>query len=232
MKRALTLLSLTLALGPMAQAQQLQINGQRVPGSLLTLNGQRYVPLSALLAAGFQVSTAGGLVSISSGKGGAVGGANPLAAQSGCLNQTLSNGVWQVKFSNLRFVQGPGNHDYDPYWAIDIEAHNTTSTAIQGFLGGLNTSNLFWVGADGNTWSGGGYGDDNSNGQKVTFNNFPPGGVYRGELTQHQANVSGGASKNRPPVKLLWQIDASKVNMKLPWSGKDASFRVDLTCSK
>lgn len=229
MKPVLALLSLTLAAALTAQAQQLQINGQRVPGNLLTLNGQRYVPLSALLAAGFQVSTAGGVTSITAGAGKvAAGGANPLAAQSGCLNQTLSDGVWSVRFSNLRLVSNDPKNYNAPYWALDVRVGNLTKETGDPYFYGLSPSALTWVGSDGNTWQGIGS-VDGKNVNDLQFFKFLPGQSYSGQMS---VQPKEGARQDRPPVKLVWPVDTQHNMAKVPWSSKDPSFRVDLTCSK
>ena len=215
---------------------QLSINGHPA-GKALIVGDQTYIPLSVLKAAGMQISVSGDQVSLifagaqASGpvSGNTVGGANQAAAQGGCLNQTLSNGVWQLKFSNLHFVPNDPKEYNESYWTLDVRISNLTHQVIeQAFLGGLNASNITWVGADGNTLASHG-GVDGDTGQKITFRQFLPGQPFTGPVT---INTDPPVTKDKPPVKLVWLFDPSKVNMKLPWSGKDASFRVDLTCSK
>ena len=229
----LTLVSLALPTSSLAAGNpQLTINGHAA-GKALIVGDQTYIPLSALKAAGVKVSVSGDQVSLSltgaAPVAAAAGGANQAAAQAGCLNQTLSNGVWQLKFSNLHFVANDPKEYNESYWTLDARISNLTNQVIdQAFLGGLNASNITWVGADGNTLASHG-GVDGDTGQKITFRQFLPGQPFTGPVT---INTDPPVTQDKPPVKLVWLFDPSKVNMKLPWSGKDASFRVDLTCSK
>ncbi|GAA4020884.1 hypothetical protein GCM10022631_38460 [Deinococcus rubellus] len=235
----LTFFSLTLSVPALAAGNPaLKINGHAA-GSALMVGDQLYVPLSALKAAGVQVSLGGGQVSLnlpgaasaSSSSNSVVGGANQMAAQSGCLNQTLSNGGWSVKFSNLHFVAQDPKEYNQSYWALDVRISNLTNQVIeQAFLGGLNAKNITWVGADGNTLASTG-GVDGDMGQALTFRRYLPGQPYTGLVT---INTNPPVTKDKPPVKLVWQFDPSEVasNMKMPWSSKDPSFRVNLTCSK
>ena len=237
MKRRLSCLWLALASSSVTGAlaagnPALKINGQAA-GSALMVGNQLYIPLSALKAAGVQVSLGGTQVRLTLPVGApasaAVGGANQAAAQAGCLNQTFSNGVWSIKFSTLRFVPADPKTSAPPYWALDVRVSNLTQTVMDpAFLGGLNTDNLTWVGADGNTLKSSG-GVDTSSRQAITFRRFLPGQPFTGPLT---ITTYPPVTKDQPPVKLVWLFDPSKLSMKLPWSGKDASFRVDLTCSK
>ena len=149
MNRLVICLSLTLATSSLTGAlaagnPALKINGQAA-GSALRVGDQLYIPLSALKAAGVQVSLSSTQVSLtlagSTQVSGAVGGANPAAAQAGCLNQTLSNGVWSLKFSNLHFVPADPKTSAPPYWALDARVSNLTQTVMDpAFLGGLNAT--------------------------------------------------------------------------------------------
>jgi hypothetical protein len=177
-RRGLGLAALLTASALAAGVTRILVNGRVVPGTVVTVGGQTYVPISALTAAGFQVSTASDTLSItgpqaSAGQGtpGTVaGGSQQITALSGCLNQTLFNGVWRIKFSNLRVIQDDGT----ARWAVDLEARNGTAKAMTGADGLLfaDEQHLAFITADGTpmSWSI----TDSLNGQKVTYSQFQP----------------------------------------------------------
>lgn len=232
-KAALTLgaAALTAAL---AAESQIQVNGRVVPGSAVVLNGQTYVPVSALTAAGFRVNTAGGVLSIRTAPPGPAavgtvpGGSQPLTALEGCLGQTLFNGVWRVKVSNLRLVpEGSLNR-----WHLDLEVRNGTARTMTGADGLLmaDSRHLAFLAADGTPMNWGI--TDELNGQKFTFTSLPPSGVWRGTLTNVDGNAAGAG---RRPVKLLWRVtlaEGGDFARGLPWGVKDPSFRIDLNCTR
>ena len=227
---ALSLLALGLLSSGLAQNLRLTING-RPAGSAITLNGQAYVPVSALKAAGVRVTQGAGVLSLvlpGAGQvGGTAGGANQVAALSGCLGQTFFNGVWRVTLSNLRLSPDAD----DPKWLISVEVRNATKNSLQPTFGGLDPDgeHLSFLSSDGTPLEWGTY--DSLAGQKLGFATLPPGGVWKGTLSVHDPE---GASEDRPPTKLLWQIKPAELptSAKLPWNVKDPSLRVDLTCQK
>ena len=218
--------SATLALAAQA-GYRLLVGGQAV-GSSVTVNGQTYVPLSALKALGVSATTSGRSMTLALGATLAVGGANPLAAQSGCLNQSLADGVWQVRFSHLHLVADDPKNDNAPYWALDVKVSNLTKETGDPYFYGLSPSALTWVGADGNTWQSVGS-VDGKNVAALQFFRFLPGQSYTGQLS---IQPKEGVSQDKPPVKLVWPVSTKNNMAKVPWSSQDPSFRVDLTCSK
>ena len=68
-RRTLGLGLLLTATALAAGAIRISINGRVVPGTVVNIGGQNYVPVSALSAAGFKVSTAGGTLSITTAAG-------------------------------------------------------------------------------------------------------------------------------------------------------------------
>ncbi|THF87703.1 hypothetical protein E7T09_00175 [Deinococcus sp. KSM4-11] len=233
-RRTLGLGLLLTATALAAGAIRISINGRVVPGTVVNIGGQNYVPVSALSAAGFKVSTAGGTLSITTtagmaaaGNGTVAGGSQQLTALSGCLNQTLFNGVWRVKFSNLRLVP----EDNSGRWTLDLEVRNGTSKMMTGADGMLmaDSTHMAFLAADGTPMNWGT--TDELNGQKFTFSQLPPSGVWRGVVTTIDGN---NASAGRPPTKLLWRVAPSEGGdfaKALPWGVKDPSFRIDLTCT-
>ncbi len=216
-----------------AQTLKLTIDG-RPAGNTVSINGQTFVPVSALRAAGVGVTQQGGTLNLTlrgappAGQvGGTTGGANQVAALSGCLGQTFFNGVWRVRLSDLRLNADPS----DPKWTVHAEVRNATGTTLQPIFGGLNPddAHLSVLSADGTplTWSTG----DLLAGQKLAYASLPPGGVWKGTLSVHDPD---GPSEDRAPSKLLWQIKPGELptSAKLPWNVRDPSLRVDLTCER
>lgn len=213
-----------------ASALTITINGKPVPGQTITVGGKTYVPLDALKAGGLTGTVGGGNLALDTGAS-AAGGSNQVTALQGCLNQTLFNGVWRVKFGNLRLATVDGTLK----WNIDAQISNGTNQTLSGLDGALfaDDAHLSWVLADGSPMSWGT--SDALNGQKFTFLNLPPAGVWKGTLTNVDFS-NQPASEARRPTKLLWQINnttegSSSLRSKLPWA-KNPSFRIDLTCTK
>src|SRR5579871_596051 len=73
----------------------LLINGKSNPTALIEQNGELYVSLSALKAAGAQVTHAGDLISLQFLP--YQGGANQADAVEGGMNAWLNNGIWRVR---------------------------------------------------------------------------------------------------------------------------------------
>lgn len=212
-----------------ASALTITINGKPVPGKTITVGGKTYLPLDALTAGGISSSVSGGNLALSTGAG-AAGGSNQVTALQGCLNQTLFNGVWRVKVSNLRLAPADGSLR----WIVDAQISNGTNQTMSGADGAFfaDDAHLSWVQADGTPLAWGT--TDTLAGQKFTFQNLPPAGVWKGTLT----NIDFGntPAEARKPTKLLWQINpategSTSLRSKLPWA-KNPSFRIDLTCTK
>ncbi|GGM17392.1 hypothetical protein [Deinococcus aerophilus] len=208
------------------------MNGRTVPGTTLSSGGQEYVPVSALKAAGFRVSTAGGVLSIANpamaapqaGQEPVAGGANQITVLEGCLGQTLFNRVWRVKFSNLRFTDEDGAQ-----WKIDLEMRNATKDMLGGGDSAqvADSLHLSYLYADGTplAWNI----SDTLAGQKFTYQQLPPAGVWRSTLSVADGGQASAAHK---PTKLVWLVKPSETGVKLPWGTRDPSFRIDLTCNK
>lgn len=217
---------LWLALPTLALAEsgpRLVINGAGVPGTTVSVGGKTYVPLDALRAAGARISSAGGVLSITLGP--PAGGANPLAATQGCLGQTLFNGVWRLKVSELQLL----SDDNNPRWAINVEVRNGANKTLQPVFAGLRADedHVHLILPDG-TPAQMNVGDTLA-GQKLSFASLPPGGVWRGQLSFHDQN---GADPARRPNKLLFEVRPEDNSSKVNFSVKDPSFRIDLTCQK
>jgi len=231
-KLAIALL-LTLALAYAAQtAYKLVINGKSVSAQAIVVNGQTYVPLAALKAAGVQSSLASGTLSLtlpgSSQASGATtdaaGGANQLSALEGCIGQTLFNGVWRFRVTKLE----RSDIDGKPGWLVSVEMRNAVPKPLSPSSAGFSNTNesYSFATADGNTgvWK-----------TYYVLNDFVAKDIPQGGMFTYQFKVfpDPGATPDQlqnPPTKFILRIDAKRSDAK--YTVPDPSFRIDLTCTK
>ncbi len=215
----------------------LVINGEVSSAKAIVVNNQTYVPISALKSLGILVSSKGTTVSLSSAKtpvlsGGSAnsgssgaGGANQKNSVEGCLGEQLFNGIWRLRVAKLEaFVEGSRN-GYD----LTLELRNGVGNTITGTATGISPSddgkNL--VLADGQTLA---FSNDSaSNWVDTAYKSIPQGALNKAVLRYYMPE--GTAEK---PIKFLFEINASKLDkdLKLSYTVKDPSFRVNLTCQK
>jgi hypothetical protein len=212
----------------------LVINGEVSSAKAIVVNNQTYVPISALKNLGIVVSSKGNTVSLSSAKvsvpssdsgNSGAGGANQKNSVEGCLGEQLFNGIWRLRVAKLEaFVDGSQN-GYD----LTLELRNGVSKTITAVNTGISPSddgkNL--VLADGQTLA---FSNDTaSNWVDTAFKSIPQGALNKAVLRYYMPE--GTTEK---PVKFLFEIDASKLDkdLKLSYTVKDPSFRVNLTCQK
>lgn len=215
MKRLfLGVLATTLLITSNTLALTVKADGKPI-GTTISQNGKTYVSLDSLKAAGIPFTVQGSDLIL-----GTAGGQNQIPALSGCLGETLFNGVWRLKVLAVR----PATLRNKPGWEIDLEIRNATSQPLNlygsGFstpTGGLtlkaatsdNTTMTVWRGLD-------------------QFKKVIPGGPYAftAQFLPDEAHA------NEPLTKLLLTRDNTAEGAKLPFTTKNPSFRVDLTCQK
>ncbi len=188
------------------------LNGKPVPGSAVNQSGKIYLSAEVLKAAGITVVVSGTQILLTQQ---AAGGADPLAAVTGCLNQQLFNGIWRFKVLSV-------GADADA-WHLKVEVRNgTAQTGISMIGTGLPFNNNF------NLQLGGG---------KVLAANSGAPDLRDKSFLQAEAFVTtldfdkNGAAGS--PVKLVVALDpAGTLNTGVKYSVKDPTFRVDLTCQK
>ncbi len=236
-----TLFLATLALSAVAyaatQSLTLVLNGQVSSKKAISVSGETYVPLSALSSLGIKVSSAGGVVSLTgasiatagtgnSGSSGA-GGANQKNSVEGCLNEFLFNGIWRLRVTKVEVVA-----DSSPSYAVTVEIRNGTTKTLKLVDGGIDVGQAIALSfADGNSLAYS-YGTDwvdkayapilQGSGTVFTFKISPES---RTTLEEAKANM---------PKKFLFEVNPEKLkkDLKLGFTAKDPSFRVDLTCKK
>lgn len=191
--------------------------GDKTIGTTVSQGGKTYISVEILRAAGLSVTVQGNDLIL--GLPAAAGGQNQVAALSGCVGQTLFNGVWRFKVLDIKAATVLGK----PGWEVSAEIRNATPTALSLYDAGFTTSSggsALYLADDtaGTTAASGPY--DN-------FKKVVPAGAYN--ITAQFSSTA--ATAGRPPTKLLF-LRESSLGSRLPYNTKDPSFRVDLTCTK
>lgn len=189
------------------------ING-RAAANAISVNGTTYVPVAALKAAGLNVTVTGGRVDLNL----PAGGQNQVAAVSGCLGETLFNGVWRFRVTDVKAV--PHTYANRPGFEITAELRNATGQSLDLTGTGFGITNVNLAFADGTT---------------TTVESVAPN---RDGWDHNRAVMPAGAYVMRAqvpgsgtPTKLVY-LRAGNVKAGLPWNTPDPAFRVDLTCRK
>lgn len=212
---------------------KLVINGKNVSGQAIVVNGQTYVPLAALKAAGVQSNLATGTLSLTlpgasqamAGNTNAAGGANQLNALEGCIGQTLFNGVWRFKVTKLE----QGDIDGRPGWLMNVEMRNGVTKPLSPYSSGFSNTNdsYSFATADGNTgvWK-----------TYYILNDFvakdvPQGGMFTYQFKIFPDPAATEDQLKNPPTKFILRIDPKRLGFK-EYTVPDPSFRIDLTCNK
>ncbi len=191
------------------------ING-RAAANAISVNGTTYVPVAALKAAGLNVTVTGGRVDLNLPAG--AGGQNQVAAVSGCLGETLFNGVWRFRVTDVRAV--PSTYNSRPGFEITAEVRNATGQSLDLTGTGFGLTNVNLAFADGTTTT---VESVAPNREGWDHNRaVMPAGAYT-----MKAQVPGSGA----PTKLVY-LRAGNVKAGLPWNTPDPAFRVDLTCRK
>jgi hypothetical protein len=164
---------------------------------------------------------------------GAEGGSAQVAAQPGCMNEWLFNGVWRVRVTNVAFhpaTDGANGWDVTMQWA-----NGTNYSGISP--GDTLKQTLVLALANGDTLSADDSTRGNMNQQQLDFHTFPASGQF----TYTQMFLSGPPlDQNNKPAKLLVTFDVAKYKKNTAggtakfWTQKTPAYnyRIDLTCSK
>ena len=216
----------TLALTPAAAAQSysLVVNGQPAPAKAIVVNGQTYVPLSALNALGIPSSLNGSTLTLGTGAAPATspGGTNQRASLEGCINDTLFNGVWRMTVKSVTPISRYNGQNKG--YALNVEWKNGTKTTADAQNSGVKTFQL--VLQDGSTL-------ESENVQDLTFKKLAQGAGNT--FTLHFYADSAQSKQLTPADKLLVEIDPSvpsATGLKVAYTTPTPSFRVRLGCHK
>jgi hypothetical protein len=219
-----SLLVLCLTIGYAANtAYRLVINGKNVAGQAIVVNGQTYVPLSALKAAGVQSNLSSGTLSLTlPGASAAAGGANQLSALQGCIGQTLFNGIWRVRATKLEPIEMNGQKGY----GVTVEWRNATHHSLT-----LAATNVRY-----------GEGDIAlalDNGSTVNMYRYDYGWVGDAipQAAPYTHQIQFFTDSPAKPSKLILRIepiakDSRAVPPDVRYTVPDPSFRIDLTCTQ
>jgi hypothetical protein len=228
--RVPVLAALVLISAAAAQSYLLVVNGQPTPTKAITVNGQTYVPLSALRLLGVQSSLKGSTLTLGAQPAPTPGGANQKASLEGCIGETLFNGVWRL---TVRKVEPIGaDVGLGPGWGVMAELRNGTTTKTSLLDTGLTSIDL--VGPDGNTFVF----EERTAEEPFLYKTVTQAGGVTYQLRFHVQDARAEAASVPRPSKLTVQIDPKRLTAGYLIAGKVAyttptpSFRVKLDCQK
>jgi hypothetical protein len=215
------------------------VNGQVASKSAVVMNGETYVPLSALKLLGVTGTVKGNTMTLALGSAPAPtrtpsGGANQLAALEGCLNQTLFNGIWRVRVLSLTPIRTPDAGSPDiPGWSVKLEVRNgvskTASLMGTGFGASSGGSQPMLLLADGNALA-----LDDNDFLKPWSQDVLQGGVLTFALRfSYPRGTTEAQARAQRPTKFILQINPRIPEyMGMKYSVPDPSLRVRLDCQK
>jgi hypothetical protein len=202
-----------------AATGSLFINGRASSKAPLEKDGEYYIPLSALKAAGAEVSVKGNEVRIRFEP--VTGGTHQADAVEGRLNEWLFNGIWRVKVTGVAPTVDPFDKDR-PGYKVTIECRNGSTKTISQFNTGMKYPQLFdeintKLTIDENGWQTGSW-----------FKELPAGGsVVHDAVFYYPHGTHQGSVKK--PAKLLILVDVNDGLLKgsgLKYTTKAPSFRI------
>lgn len=231
-RRALALL--TLALSPVAAAQSysLVVNGQVAPAQAIVVNGQTYVPLSALKLLGIPSSLKGRTLTLGApgSPATAPGGSNQRVSLEGCVGETLFNGIWRM---TVRKVEPIGaDAGYGPGWGVTVELRNGTRTKTSLQDTGLESIDL--VQPDGNTLVF----QERAAEEGFIYKEVTQAGGVTYRLNFQSQSTGTPASAVPRPAKLIVQLDPKRLTAGylraagVAYTTPTPSFRVRMDCQK
>lgn len=163
-----------------------------------------------------------------------VGGSQQVAAQTGCLNQWMFNGVWRMRVTNVAFRPTTVAPNVNG-WDVTMQWGNGTSQAGLTPADSMKQPMVLQL-SNGDTMTTGDTTTGALNEQQLDFHNFPASGQFT--YTQGFFNTQP-LDQNNKPAKLLVTFDVPKYRAIHGASGKlykqktkGYNYRIDLTCSK
>ncbi len=174
------------------------------------------------------------LLTPASGVGAATneGGSQQVAAQTGCMNKWMFDGMWRVRVTKVVLTPATGS-DVNS-WDVTMQWANGTSFA--GLSPGDSLKqDLVIALKNGDTLSANGTVSGGLIEQKLDYHTFPASGQFTFTQPFRTGDTLDAAN---PPVKLLITFDVAKYRSYHPggtgalWRQKTvgANYRVDLTC--
>lgn len=226
MRATLALLALFAFTTALAQEYSITVGGTQVDGRAITVNGEIYVPLAALTAAGVVTSVDGSTVTLTLPGAVTAGGANQRDSLEACMGEDLFNGVWRAKVLAVEKLTGD-----KPGWGVTLELKNGTPVTLTPALTGISGTGegAHLVLADGTILT-----PDPYDVQQLTFATLPQGGGATHELLFY---LPQGVSSDAKPEKFLLEIDPNGIGFSeqqagVAYSTGSPSLRVWVECGR
>jgi hypothetical protein len=226
----ISLLCIALAAGP---SYNIIVNGQVLVRKAVTVNGEVYVPLSAVKLAGLGTAVNGNTLTLGNSNGASpavAGGANQHPALEGCMNETLFNGLWRLRVLKVEPIH-KDDAPLAPGWGVTVEVRNGWTGTLNPGNSGFANDNMFIVEPGGNSLAVDAY-----NEQPLVGHDFPQGGMFTYQLVFYYP-YGTTAEQVHAPQKFLMGADPKKIDGSLAAAGVHystpaPSFRVNLDCKK
>lgn len=209
-----------LAVAAFAQGARVVINGRPAAHAALVHNGETYVSVSDLKAAGAQVTVTGGQTAIRFRSD--VGGANQIAGVEGTRGEWLFNGIWRVRVSEVAAAVRPFS-DGTPGWTVAIEIRNGADKEVSLFTTGMQPPTLAL--ANGTILK-----VDEGDWQTISFRNLLPGASVSHSLKFWFPSGTSRADVKKA-VRLVMPVDLKSGLLRdsgLHYNGASPAFRVTL----
>ncbi|AWR88056.1 hypothetical protein [Meiothermus taiwanensis] len=218
----LAIIALGLVIAQTVQRQlNLVINGKAESAKAIVVNGQNYVPVSALRSLGINATVSGTTLTLTTA---APGGAEQRVSLEACLNEFAFNGIWRMRVTKVEAIEISGQKG----WGVTVEVRNGTNRTLEpGQTGVLDASGLTLAFADGST-SGMGI----SAITREYENSLRNQRIAQGASVIYQLKFD--SPQTEAPTKLLVQIDPARLQASLGvrYSTPNPSFRFNLDCTR
>lgn len=204
-----------------AAGQTLRINGRPAAHGLLQHQGQSWVCLDDLKAAGAQVTSNQGGLSI---RFQAEGGAQQIAALEGKTGEWLFNGLWRLQAAPASLLRKPySGEPGTPGWGIEVEIRNGAKKEVSLHQSGVQLPTLAL--ANGSVLKA-----DEGDWQLISFRPLLPGATVKHQLKFYFPHGTPDSAVEKA-VRLVVPIDPRFGLLRdtgLRYSVPDPSFRIGL----
>ena len=201
-------------------AGTLFINGKPAAHAPISQNGETWVSVSDLKAAGAQVTVGDGRLSIRFRPDS--GGAHQITGVEGAKGEWLFNGIWRLRATAVEVAEKPFSNGV-PGWAVTVEIRNGSNKEVSLFNTGVGLPTLAL--ADGTILKA-----DEGDWQTISFRQMLPGAAVTHALKFWfpSGTVKSGT---KPAVRLVVPVDVRSGLLRdtgLHYTGGAPAFRVTL----
>ncbi|ULH16217.1 hypothetical protein MF271_06280 [Deinococcus sp. KNUC1210] len=216
MNRLLPAVLIALSASALAARTTVTVSGQTVQVDSTVIGGQTYINLKQLQTA---LSAAGG--------------ADQKASVTGCVNEPLFNGIWRLRVTKVEAVADPDGGSLN-FYHIVTQISNGTNRTLSPDSTGIQTGNAYNIFlADGDSIAA-------PTGTSVAFQTktwakLPQGSGENLEFWfRPSSNQTLDQMRANMPKKFLFEVLPDKLDksLKVGYTVRDPSFRVNLTCTK